>query len=274
LIVALPDNFSPVEHLLDTLRVYHNKLVREEFSDIEADDSLDIPRGSLKRACLLTDDDTVDLTILRFWLFFVHTRKASDFHPPIYGIPSDLYQESALYKPQVQLHFWQDPAATPSGLAPARTRVSFRIHNETSETLTPAKAQTLANKIRTEFMTGNGYRFSRGKKMFVYKDKERGYNFRMLMLNESDARELISKVHNLRSHTPNWDNLSEMTTNKTFPENPGNHIVYGKSVKKIRHRPTAMVRFRSAELHIHGLANPVILNDMTGYHKTALEKAF
>jgi hypothetical protein len=272
--MALPDNFSPVEHLLDTLRVYHNKLVREEFNDIEADDALDIPRGSLKKACLLTDDDTVDLTILRFWLFFVHTRKASEFHPPIFGIPSDLYQESWVYRPQVMLHFCQDANATAALLAPARTRISFRLHTETPETLTPANALSLANKIRTEFMTGGGYRFSRGKKKFVYQDKLRGYDFRLLMLSESEAREVIGKVHELRSHMPDWDNLTEISTNKTFPDNPGNHMVYGKSVKKIRQRPTAMVRFRSAELHIHGLANPIILNDMTGYHKTALIKAF
>jgi hypothetical protein len=272
--MPLPSNFSPVEHLLDTLRIYHNKLVREEFSDIAADDALEIPRGSLKKACLLTDDDTVDLTILRFWLFFVHTRKASEFHPPIFAIPSDLYQESVVYKPQVVLNFWQDPAATPSNLAPARTRISFRLHNETSETLTPTNAQTLANKIRTEFMTAGGYRFSKGKKMFVYRDKERGYNFRLLMLNESEAREVIGKVHDLRSHSPDWDNLTEIATNKSFPENPGTHRVYGKTVRKIRYRPTAMVRFRSAELHIHGLAHPVVLADTTGYHKTALVKAF
>jgi hypothetical protein len=272
--MALPNNFSPVEHLLDTLRVYHNKLVREEFNDIEADDALEIPRGSLKKACLLTDDDTVDLTVLRFWLFFVHARKASDFHPPIFGIPSDLYQESALYKPQVILHFWQDLNATPSKLAPARTRISFRLHTETSESISHADAQRLATKIRSEFMTAGGYRFSRGKKFFVYRDKARGYNFRLFVLSESEARKVISKVHDLRGHTPDWDNLAEMTSNKTFPENPGTHTVYGMTVKKIRQRPTAMVRFRSAELHIHGLANAIVLNDMTGYHKTALEKAF
>jgi hypothetical protein len=169
--MPLPNNFSPTEHLLDTLRVYHNKLVREEFNDIEVDDDIAIPRGSLKKACLLTDDDTVDLTILRFWLFFVHTRKAADFQPPTYAIPSDLYQESVVYKPQVILNFWQDPAATPSNLAPARTRISFRLHNETPETLTPTNAQTLANKIRTEFMTSGGYRFSRGKKSLFTRTK-------------------------------------------------------------------------------------------------------
>jgi hypothetical protein len=272
--MPLPSNFSSVEHLLDTLRIYHNKLVREEFSDIAADDALDIPRGSLKKACLLTDDDTVDLTILRFWLFFVHTRKASEFHPPIFAIPSDLYQESVVYKPQVVLNFWQDLDAVPTKRDPIRTRISFRLHNETPESVTHANAQTLANKIRTEFMTAGGYRFSRGKKKFVYQDKARGYDFRLLTLNESEAREIIGKVHDLRSHAPNWDNLSEVTTNRSFPENPGTHTLYGKTVNKIRYRPAAMVRFRSAELHIHGIANPIVLADMTGHYKSALEKRF
>jgi hypothetical protein len=272
--MPLSDNFSPTEHLLDTLRLYQNKLVREEFSDIEADDALEIPRGSLKRACLLTDDDTVDLTILRFWLFFVHARKAQDFHPPIFGIPSDLYQERVVYQPQVILHFWQDVDAVASGLAPARTRISFRLHNKTPESFTPAEARTLAAKIRTEFMSGGGYRFSRGKKKFCYRDKTRGYNFTLLTSNEPDAREIITKVHQLRSHVPDWDNLTRITTDKPFPENPGTHRIYGQTVKKIRYRPTATIRFRSAELHLHGLANAIVLADMTGYHKNAIEKRF
>lgn len=270
--MALPADFSEWEHLQSTLRISHNKLVREEFSDIAADDALDIPRGSLKIACLLKDDDTVDMTILRFWLFFVHARKASDFHPPIFGIPSDLYQESVVYRPQVILNFWQDLDATPPGRTPIRMRVGFRLHNETPQSITQAEALTLSTKIKTEFMGAGGYRFSRGKKKFVYLDKARGYDFRLLAISEAEARELIGKVHDLRNHTPDWDNLSEVTTSKTFPENPGTQVIYGKSVNKIRYRPAATVRFRSAELHIHGLANPVILADMTGYHKTALQR--
>jgi hypothetical protein len=85
--MALPDSFSEWEHLQSTLITYHNKGVRAEFADIEPDDALDIPRGSLKRACLLKDDDTVDMTLLRLHLFFFHARKAADLQAPIYGIP-------------------------------------------------------------------------------------------------------------------------------------------------------------------------------------------
>lgn len=82
--MPVPSNISSWEHLQDLFRLYHNKLVREEFSDLGAlldDDDINIPRSSLKYGCTLKDDDTSTMTLLRLWLFYVVLRKASDFHP-------------------------------------------------------------------------------------------------------------------------------------------------------------------------------------------------
>jgi hypothetical protein len=103
--MALPDSFSEWEHLQSMLITYHNKGVRAEFADIEADDSLEIPRGSLKRACLLKDDDTVDMTLLRLHLFFFHARKAADLQTPIYGIPIGEYDSKVVYHPSTLSFF-------------------------------------------------------------------------------------------------------------------------------------------------------------------------
>jgi hypothetical protein len=270
--MSLPSNFSSFEHLQSTWMRVLNEHIRDEFRDLVDDDDLNIPRSSLRVACRPADDDSALNLLLRILLLYLPIRKAQDLHPPIYGIPADMYQESMLFKPQVQMHFIQDWQSVPDGKNPVRVRVSFRLQNETPQTFTPANAQSLANAIKTQFMSGGGYRFTRGKKKYTYIDKERGYNFSIFASAESEAREVISKTMTLRAHTPEWERLTEITSGRTFPENPGTQFVYGKTRQKPRVRPTATVRFQHAEVHIHGLPNPIILADRTGHHKEALAR--
>ena len=63
--MPLPDNFSPWEHLQNVLRQVHNRIVKEEFSDITDDDDIVTPRGSLKKACLLDDNDSAEMTVFK-----------------------------------------------------------------------------------------------------------------------------------------------------------------------------------------------------------------
>lgn len=271
--MPLPDDFSPWEHLQSVFTQTHNRWVREEFADLVDDDDITTPRGSQKVACLMRDDDNLAVTFLRLWYFYVLVRKASDFHPDIYGIPLDLWQERVTFQPQVILHFFQDLDGVPIGRKPVRSRIGFRLHTETAATFNPTEALNLANKIRTEFATGGGYRFNRGKERYTYREKDRGYDFRLHVTGESEAREVISKVLDLRSHAPDWDHLKHIADNLTYPTNPGTHQVYGKARQKVAYRPTAAVRFQWAELHVHGLPHAVVLVDRTRKFKKPLVKA-
>ena len=69
--MPLPDNFSPAEHLQDTIRRTFQREVREWFRDIDLDGDLDIttPRSSLALACEHRDDDSFNMTIGRVLLF-------------------------------------------------------------------------------------------------------------------------------------------------------------------------------------------------------------
>ncbi|MBW4568619.1 MAG: hypothetical protein KME31_11510 [Tolypothrix carrinoi HA7290-LM1] len=68
-------------------------------------------------------------------------------------------------------------------------------------------------------------------------------------------------------------NQSTIDREKTYPTIPGNQSILGKTRRKPRERPVAYVRFRWAELKLHGLVNDIILYDLTGYWRNALVKA-
>jgi hypothetical protein len=263
--MALPDSFSEWEHLQSTLITYHNKGVRAEFADIEPDDALDIPRGSLKRACLLKDDDTVDMTLLRLHLFFFHARKAADLQAPIYGIPVSDFDQEVTYRPHVTLHFSEDPDQFVPERQPVRAMISFRLMHETSQSMTEAKARVLAQKIKTEFGQTYGYRWRKGKIIVTYRDRSKGYELKLYAYNETEAREVINKVLDLQGHTLDNEFLRINESRADFPVNPGNHIVYGKSRQKPRKRPTTYVRFTKATLTMWGMPKGQILIDLTHY---------
>jgi len=265
--MPLPDNFSPWEHLQSVLRTYHNQLVRDEFSDIEGDDNLGIPRGSLKLACLLDDDDTVDMTLLRLLLFFFHARKAQDMQTPVYGIPISVYDSNVKYHPTVSLYFEEDYEQVPNNRQPVRAEISYRLMNETPQSITPADALSLANKVKTEFSSNNGYRWRKGKILTTYRDLSNGYNLQIYAYSEAEAREVIAKILDLKNQTIDNEFLTVHEPKGTFPMNPGTHLVYGKQRPKPIRRPTTYVRFIRATLTMPGLEKGIALVDRRNYYK-------
>jgi hypothetical protein len=265
--MALPDTFSEWEHLQSTLRTYHNKLVREEFSDVTDDDALAIPRGSLKIACLLKDDDTVDMTLVRLNLFFMHARKAADMQAPIYGIPISAYDDRVIYHPTVTLYFCEDEDQVAPNKQAVSAEVSFRLMNETSASLTESEAIALANKIKLESGSGGGYRWRKGKLLVTYKRLDQGLNLQIYAFSESEAREVINKVLSIKNHAFDSDYLVLHESKAPFPANPGTHLVFGKQRAKPVRRPVTYVRFRRATVTMYGLSKGVLLYDRTGYRQ-------
>lgn len=270
--MPLPEDFSPWEHLQSTVMRVHNEFVADEFRDLGDDDDINVPRGSLRVACRMRDDDSADMTLIRMWLLMGYLRRARDFHPPMYAQPVEPYQADVNFRPQVKLFFQQDLASVPDGDHPVISEITFRLINETSQSLTQIELGNLARAIKREMGPGNGFRFSRGKKRFCYLDRERGYDFRLHVISESEAREVIAKVLQIRNHTPDWTDLKEIVTNKTFPENPGTQIILGKARRKPKRRPSATVRFQYAQIMIHGLFHPINLYDRSGVLLDPIEK--
>lgn len=274
--MPLPEDFNAWEHLQSTVIQVQNRIVREEFSDLGDDWDNDIltSRGSLRVACTMVDDDSAIQTLIRLWLFYGCLKKAADFQAPIYGIPVLTFQEQMKFLPQVRLYFSEDLNEVEHGFNPLEAEVTFRLVNETSASMTEAKAKVIANKIKTAFCSSGGFRWKKGREKWIYKDQSRGYDIRLLAWSESEAKRLIEQVLDIESHSPNWEKYLDGTKKeKTFVTVPPLHTVYGKQRREYRERPVGYVRFRYAELKLHGLPNDIQLVDRTGNRKNPLVKA-
>lgn len=263
--MAIPDNFSPFEHLQDLFRKFENKKIAKYFKNVDVNNDLDlnIPETNLKYACTHQDKDTASMTIMRALLFNFLMNGDSTFqddHPPVYGIPAA--DSGIIHRPQVKLFFLEDSADVDDGFSPLWLETSFRLTDETSETITEAKAGLFAQKIQQIFGANGGYLFRKGKEKYLYLDKENGYDFRLLARSETDARNLIEKVLQIRGHVikpgvlEKMGRADEMTA---FPTVPPKKLIFGKQRNAKRKRPIADVRFAYSLLHIDGLVNPVQL---------------
>jgi hypothetical protein len=265
--MPLPDDFSPAEHLQDVVMLVQNKIVKAEFNDVGDDawvHDITTPRGSLRVACTHLDADSVDMTLIRLWLFYGVLRKCQDFHPAIFGTPSTSFQETTRYHPQIHLYFEEKYTEADPGYKPLRSQVSLRLMNETTDTLTKAEITVIATKIKTLFSTSVPFHWKRGKELFSYIDQSKGYYFQLLCFSTTEAKKVIEQVLDIRGHTPNWKLLNSKTNAEpvgAYPTIPVSKTILGKSYKQPRRRPVGNVYFTHAVLHIHGKPNPVVLVD-------------
>lgn len=267
--MALPNNFSPSEHLQDTIKLWYNRVVNDHFNDLPDEDDLTVPRSSLRVACRHEERDSFLITLARMFLFEITARHGASFHPDIFGIPIDSFESEIVYKPQIKLFFsepWED---TEDDYGPGKGEITFRLSGETTDSMTMAKASTYATRINSIFATPP-FIWRKGVEKLVYKDPERGYNLSILCRTEADGKALIENILDIQSHTPDWSHLnvvSPQNATTRFPYNPGSKVIMGRSVRRRRQRPRIDVRFRYATLSVHGLPAPINLVDLTGIRK-------
>jgi hypothetical protein len=274
--MALPGGFSPVEHFKTVCQSSYNRIVRDYFKDLdgnELDEDITTPRASLKEACLVDPTDSSILINNRMMLFYMVLRAAADLQAPIYGMPIGAYHELRKFKPQVCLYFKEDSEDVDEGYEPVRAEINFRLMGETETTVSKAELITLANKIKTEFGTGDGYRFHKGKTLCAYTEPDKGYSLQIYAYSSAEGKEVIAKVLDLQNHSPDW---SKLTINENdspasaYPTIPTSKVILGKSQRQPRKRPVAYVRFQRATCAIWGIPRPVGLYDRTNYLETTL----
>jgi hypothetical protein len=270
--MPLPEGFSEWEHLQDMIRLEHNKVVRAYFKN-QADDDVSTPKAALKHACLLKDQDTVSMTLLRQWLFEVTIGHLQSVQTPVYGIPVPTRQSVLQFKPQVLLYFKESHTseAVRSGLAPATAEISFRLVNETSETIARPKAESLAKKIKEDLATPP-FTWEKGKYVCTYIDEARGYRLRLHVKNQAEGEMVVKKILSIQDHVFNDTHFQFVDNRRAYPPTPGTHRVYGRTVKKMRERPSADVKFCYAQLLIWGQQNAVNLVSIGGRFKSVIER--
>jgi hypothetical protein len=260
--MALPENFNAWQHLLQMIVASHNQAVIRSFTGVP-DNDLTNTQSGMKLACLMTTDDTVDMTVLRICLFYFIFQ--GNLPTPVYGIPVDEYQSNVKFRPQIILFFKEKltPALVSNQLQPSKARISFRLMNETSATITPAEALTWARKIKEQFAEGAGFMFEKGTIKVNYSDLENGLDLRILAVSEAEGTRVIRKVVALSGHSFNEQYIGLAQKRKTFPVVPPMAQIYGKSRRTPRLRPITEVYFQRAELHVHGVPKAISLIDKT-----------
>ncbi|MBO1055961.1 MAG: hypothetical protein HEQ27_05295 [Dolichospermum sp. JUN01] len=248
--MPLPEKFSEWEHLQDQIIRLHNKRVKEFFKN-QNDNDVSTPKASTKHACIMKDSDTAPMALLRKLFFEFDCGHAQSLQAPIYGLPVDVHQSNTAFKPQVHIHFQERFPYLADRLRPVRGQISFVLMNESSEDYSRAKAAILATAIKQEFATPI-FVWEKGKFYYYYRDKDRGYDLRLLVKSKAEGERVAKAVLGIQGHLFNDDFSDYVTNERPYPSNPGTHKVYGQTQPKPVRRPTADVRFRYAQLLLHG----------------------
>ncbi|MBW4556410.1 MAG: hypothetical protein KME59_10800 [Trichormus sp. ATA11-4-KO1] len=249
--MPLPDNFNEWEHLQDTVRLWHNKAVANWFRNQEVND-ISTPKAALRHACTMKDADTSTMMMIRLWLFEVTAGHAQSLQAPIYGTPVQDIQRNTKFKPQIKLYFREKLGTDVTNrVSPATGEITFRLVNESSSTISRAKAEALARDIKREFANPI-FVWEKGWYKYTYLDLERGYDLRLLVKSKAEGIRITRQVLQIQGHTFNDDLGNYVDHDRSYSLNPGTHLVYGRSVQKFVERPRVDLRFRYARLLIHG----------------------
>ena len=265
--MALPKTYNPWSHFVSVVTQIQNRIIKEDFNDVGDDNwepDINTPRSSLRVACTIRANDSAILVLLRLILYYIVLRKAQDLQIPVYGIPTGALQAQRKYRPQVQLYFSQDAANVARGKDPITGEISWRIMNETSETISRAEVERIANRIKLHFGSGNGFVWRKGRIMVSYSDWDKGLQLQILARTAEEGERVIKEV--LQVHGASFVK-KKMNVNENqdeaerYPTVPEKSIILGESVELPRERPLEDVRFRYAILHLHGSKRPVHLYD-------------
>ncbi|SRR5579883_432042 len=257
-----------VETLFNVAMEAHNLYVEEHFGQIEAVNPQD-PLLELKGYSLIQPNDSFIEVLIRFWSFYVLVGKAAFFSPPIYGIPTDAFQETVKFKPQVKLHFREILSEVEPGYQPVRAEISFRIMKVPEAEITPALASSWAIKIK-ELFAVERFSFRKGWTKVTYKDFANGYDFYLFVSSLEEGIRVIEQVLEIQGDAFDETKIVQHSSQATFPAVPPNALIYGQERRQPRRRPVATVQFMKAELKIWGLPNDVVLIDLTGRSRNPL----
>ncbi len=270
--MSLPKDFNEIENLTDIVRLEHNKKVKLWFKK-QDDDDVSTPKARLKHSCLIKDDDSIPTAIMRLWLFEFTVGHTQSLQPVLMLAPDRDKVVSMRYKPQIQLFFEENSSASTYDpeYKPVTGEISFRLMDETSETITRAKAEKLALTIKNIF----------GKPLFIwekgwfystYYDLEKGYRLKVLAKSKIEGQRVIKEILQIQSHTFDKNFYKFNDHEKSFPSVPPTKKIYGKNRKLDRIRPRADVKFKNAKLLLDGLKNPINLVDASGFLRNPIER--
>ncbi|MBW4667200.1 MAG: hypothetical protein KME60_07095 [Cyanomargarita calcarea GSE-NOS-MK-12-04C] len=185
---------------------------------------------------------------------------------------------SRRFKPHVVLHFqetkedFNNRSKTDSKASRGKGIISFRLMNETSESLTIDYVTQLANKIKSKF--GNPpYEWNKGKLLFSYTDYDKGYQLQLLTSSESEALRVIESVLDLKGDSVDREKIQEaknLLPEKAYDDTPRKKIILGKPEEQPVRRKPCKVKFLYAQLFVEDKQDPVTLYDRSKRYRNPL----
>ena len=257
--MTIPNGFNEWENLQDLVRKDHNKAVRDYFKN-QPDNNISTSKSRLKHTCIIKDEDTAIMTLMRMWLFEITIGRAQSIQRPVYGIPVTEYQRNIRYKPQIKLFFKEDLDKTiHDGTVPrSEGEITFRLIDLKSDNITRKDAERFAKRIR-DTLTKPPLVWAKGWYKCTYFSPDEGYDFRLLVKSKQEGERVVKEILKIQDHKYVKDYLQFVDHDRAYAINPGTHRVYGRTVKKSRQRPRVDVKFKYAQLLIDGRQNAVNL---------------
>ncbi|MUL39345.1 hypothetical protein [Gloeocapsopsis dulcis] len=188
----------------------------------------------------------------------------------LYTIPVTTFQDHYTFAPQIKLAFYQLRNETRDGLPRVHGEICYRVVGETEETFTPTNARVRAERIRNLFTQPDLFVWQKGKDIASYRDRKNGWDFKLYVKNEAEARKIITQVMAIENKVPDWSNLRISVSRASYPEITAQKRIYGEQRRLPRRRPLEDIKFRYAELHLWGIAKPIALVDTLGTREEPL----
>lgn len=277
--MSLPSNFDPWEHFQSTMMQLHNRRVKREFSDLGEDwtPNISTPRAGLRQACTIEDRDNALICLSKQIFFWFELGFIETLIEPYYGVPVEEHNAYTKFKPSIIFRFKEDKADTlDTGYYPLRSRITVRLVNESSTSITKNELRNIGNRIKLVLCSGNGYKYKRGKELCTYKDPENGLNFQLYVWDKNTAKEVITKILDVFNLSPQWEKFfSHVPENasQAYPTNPGKKQILGEEENADRVRPVGWVRFDEASCYLNGRKYEVLLIQRTNSKIGALVEA-
>lgn len=260
-------------NLRSFLRKSYNREVNEWFADIDNDSpGNSTSRQQAKRACLILPNESQNMANIKMQIFRYVVQRTHQ-QPIILGTPVGRFDAARKYRPQILFYFQQDLEESDLDKSPLNGEISYRLMDETSESITMTRLNSIANRVKSEFGGTNEFIWKKGKHMASYTDKDKGYQLQLLVRNKTDAKEIITKVLRTNTDTPDWRKLRFQEAdnpNEAFPNTASNLNILNELIKEPVKRPICNVRFQYAYCKIWGKQEPVILHDRSFRHFDAL----
>ncbi|MEH2170797.1 MAG: hypothetical protein V7K41_29930 [Nostoc sp.] len=193
----------------------------------------------------------------------------------IYGTPAAEMPERR-YRPEIVLKFYQKQNKDPlKGAITEKLsmQISFRLMNKSkSDFADDLYLQTLANIIYRKFATPP-FKVNKGKQTYSYCDFEKGYQFKLDVTTQAEAKRVVEQVLDIQSHKVDNDLLrigsKPISGVKTIPEK----ITIRGKIKELPIKGReGVVTFQYAYLNLGVNLPPIILVDLTGKKRDVIYK--